>query len=296
MSNESRILHELTPLKDKDAFYIADRHKKEFTYPIHSHDVYELNFVEGATGVRRIVGDSQETIGDLDLVLITSGELEHVWEQGSCKSEDIREITIQFKFGMDQNDYFFAKTPFDKIREMLFAARKGVAFSRRAILRVYDRLDTLSQVQDHLKSILQFLDILNDLAHDTAMRPLATSSYAQVEVSDDNKQILRVKNYIADNYMYDLKLEDIASIASMSKSAFSRFFKLHTGRTLSDYVIDIRMGNAARQLLDTDDTVSAISFNVGYNNLSNFNRTFRRLKGCTPSEFRENYRKKRIIV
>lgn len=73
------ILHEIAPLKEGDFLYIADRHKKEFDYPIHTHDVYELNFVAGAAGVDRIVGDSSETIGDLDLVLITSPNLEHVW-------------------------------------------------------------------------------------------------------------------------------------------------------------------------------------------------------------------------
>lgn len=296
MSIEQHILHELTPLKEKDALYIADRHKKEFTYPIHCHDVYELNFVEGATGVKRIVGDSEETIEDLDLVLITSGELEHMWEQGSCKSDDIREITIQFKFGMDPNDHFFSKTPFNKIREMLNSARKGVVFSRRAIHGVYDKLNTLSQVSDHFEALLQFLDILNDLSNDQNMRTLATCSYAKVEVSDDKQQILKVKNYIAENFMYEIRLEEASSIASMSKSSFSRFFKLHTGRTFSDYVTDVRMGHAARLLIDSEDTISAISFNVGYNNLSNFNRIFRRLKGCTPSEFRENYRKKCIIV
>lgn len=72
------VLHEITPLADKDLLYIADRHKREFTYPIHKHDVFELNFVEHANGVRRIVGDSSEVIGDYDLVLITSTDLEHV--------------------------------------------------------------------------------------------------------------------------------------------------------------------------------------------------------------------------
>ena len=75
------VLHEITPLMDKDVLYIADRHKKEFTYPVHNHEVFELNFVEHASGVRRIVGDSSEVIGEYDLVLITSLELEHVWMQ-----------------------------------------------------------------------------------------------------------------------------------------------------------------------------------------------------------------------
>jgi hypothetical protein len=77
------VMHEITPLNAKDMLYIADRHKKEFNYPLHNHDVCELNFVEHAAGVRRIVGDCNEVIGDYDLVLITSPNLEHVWEQGN---------------------------------------------------------------------------------------------------------------------------------------------------------------------------------------------------------------------
>nr|MCR5242536.1 AraC family transcriptional regulator [Prevotella sp.] len=80
------IIHEISPLGSHDVLYIGDRHKKEFSYPIHHHEVFELNFVENGAGVRRVVGDSSEVIGDYDLVLITSPDLEHVWEQHECKS------------------------------------------------------------------------------------------------------------------------------------------------------------------------------------------------------------------
>jgi hypothetical protein len=70
----SQIIREITPLSDKDCFYIAERYKTEFTYPIHNHPEFELNFIEQAAGVRRIVGDSSEVIGDYDLVLITGKE------------------------------------------------------------------------------------------------------------------------------------------------------------------------------------------------------------------------------
>ena len=106
MAEDRKIIHEIIPLMGKDVLYIADRHKKEFTYPIHNHSVYELNFVENAAGVKRIVGDSQEVIGDFDLCLITSADLEHVWEQYECRSEDIREITIQFDFNMGEETLF----------------------------------------------------------------------------------------------------------------------------------------------------------------------------------------------
>ena len=74
----NQIIREITPLSDKDCFYIAERYKTEFTYPIHNHSEFELNFTEKAAGVRRVVGDSSEVIGDYDLVLITGKDLEHV--------------------------------------------------------------------------------------------------------------------------------------------------------------------------------------------------------------------------
>ena len=265
MAEDRRIIHEITPLMGKDVLYIADRHKKEFTYPIHNHSVFELNFVENAAGVKRIVGDSQEVIGDYDLCLITSPDLEHVWEQNECRSEDIREITIQFDFSM-ADETLFGRNPYASITRMMQEAKKGLCFPIKAIMKCENA------------------------------RTLASSSYAKVAVEDDSRRILKVKNYISKNYMDDLRLPQLASLAGMSSSAFSRFFKLHTGRNISEYIIDLRLGYAARMLVDTAKSISEIGFDCGFNNLSNFNRIFKKKKGCSPSEFRENYHKTRIIV
>lgn len=289
------VLHEITPLADKDLLYIADRHKREFTYPIHKHDVFELNFVEHAKGVRRIVGDSSEVIGDYDLVLITSMDLEHVWMQNECQSEDIHEITVQFRLDLSE-DSIFRKNPFSRIYRMLDLARRGLAFPLDAVMKVYNNLSSLSSVKDGFLSFMQFLSILDTLSRCDGTRTLATTSYAKVKVGADSRRILKVKAYIDDNFTEEIKLKDLADIACMSEAAFSRFFKLHTGRTISDYIIDIRLGNAARMLVDTNKNVSDISFLCGYNNLSNFNRVFKRKKGCSPTEFREYYRKIKVIV
>ena len=295
MMEESRVIREITPLMGKDALYIADRRKKEFTYPIHNHEVFELNFVEHAAGVRRIVGDSNEVIGDYDLVLITSPDLEHVWEQNTCDSDDIREITVQFYLDMS-DDGFLSRNPFYSLRKMLKEARKGLAFPMSAIMRVYQQLDTLSSVKDGFYAVMQFMTILYELSRCTGARTLATSSFAKVEVESDSRRVLKVKNYIAKNYMDEIRLNTLADIAGMSPSAFSRFFKLHTGRNLSEYIIEMRLGYASRMLVDTAKSIAEISFQSGFNNLSNFNRIFKKKKGCSPSEFRENYHKTRIIV
>jgi AraC-like DNA-binding protein len=279
----------------KDVLYIADRHKKEFTYPIHNHEVFELNFVEHASGVRRIVGDSQEVIGEYDLVLITSPDLEHVWEQYECKSEDIREITVQFDFNFGE-DNLFGRNPFISMRKMMTEARKGLSFPLSAIMKVYTQLDKLSSIKDGFYAVMQFMTILYELSKCEGTHTLATSSFAKIAIEDDSRRILKVKNYINTSYMDEIRLSALADMAGMSPSAFSRFFKLHTGRNLSDYIIDIRLGYASRMLVDTSLSISEVSFDCGFNNLSNFNRIFKRKKGCSPSEFRENYHKTRIIV
>lgn len=295
MVDDRRIIHEITPLMGKDVLYIADRHKKEFTYPIHNHSVYELNFVENAKGVRRIVGDSQEVIGDYDLCLITSPDLEHVWEQNECHSDDIREITVQFDFSMS-DETLFGRNPYASITRMMQEAKKGLSFPLQAIMKVYGMLDTLSSVKDGFYAVQQFLTILYELSRCENARTLASSSYAKVTVEDDSRRILKVKNFISKNYRDELRLPELASLAGMSSSAFSRFFKLHTGRNISEYIIDLRLGYAARMLVDTAKSISEIGFDCGFNNLSNFNRIFKKKKGCSPSEFRESYHKTRIIV
>lgn len=292
---QQTVIHEITPLMGKDVLYIADRKKKEFTYPIHNHEIYELNFVEHAPGVRRIVGDSNEIIGEYDLVLITSANLEHVWEQNTCTSDNIHEITVQFDFNMNE-DNFFGRNPFHSMRKMMDRAKKGLAFSMEAIMQVYSKLETLSTIKDGFYAVIRFMEILHELSLQPGSRELSSSSFAKVIVEDDSRRILKVKNYISKNFIFDIRLPELAKMAGMSDSAFSRFFKLHTGRNLSEYIIDTRLGHASRLLVDTTQSISEIGFDSGFNNLSNFNRIFKKKKGCSPSEFRENYRKTRIII
>ena len=197
---------------------------------------------------------------------------------------------------MTETDQFFGKTPFESIRRMMKEAQKGLAFPMGTIMKVYGKLDELSQTADRFTALMKFLDILHTLSLCTGARTLATSSYAKVNIEDDSRRVLRVKKYISDNYMYELRLKTLADLANMSESAFCRFFKLHTGRRLSDYIIDIRMGYATRMLIDTTETIAEISFKCGYNNMSNFNRIFKRKKGCSPTEFRNNYHKIKVIV
>ena len=293
---ETRVLREITPLSEHDFMYVADRHKKEFDYPIHIHDVLELNFVAKAAGARRVVGDSSEVIGDLDLVLITSSDLEHVWEQHECKSEDIHEVTVQFRLNFDLMTSPFRFNSYKSIYQMLIRAQRGLAFPPKAIMQVHHRLVRLSSIDEGFLAVQEFFSILYELSKFDDARELATSSFAKVGVESESKRILKVKSYIDEHYKDEMSLEQLADLVGMTCTSFSRYFKQRTSKTISEYIIDIRLGHAARMLIDTTDSISEICWRTGFNTLSNFNRLFRKRKGCSPTEFREKYQKTKVIV
>lgn len=288
-------MREITPLSERDCFYIADRHKSCFDYPIHCHPEYELNYIEGGAGVRRTVGDSTEDIGDLDMVLIAGSELEHVWEQGTCHGTDIREITIQFTADI-LPDALLRRNQFDSIRRMLERAQCGLAFPVPTIMRVYAKLDALITHQKGFRAVLEFFEILYELSLADDARELSSSSFARASLRSESRRVAKVQEYISRHFHDDIRAEQLADLVGMTPVSFSRFFHQRTGRTLSSYIIEMRIGTAARMLVDTTRTVAEVCYDCGFNTLSNFNRLFRKYKGCSPTEFRESYQKKKVIV
>lgn len=295
MNNSNYVIREITPLSDKDCLYIVDRRKTSFTYPLHSHSEYEINYIENAEGVRRIVGDSVEVIGKYDLTLIAGADLEHVWEQHKCVSKNIREVTIQFSSDIFKGNLIL-KNQFASIRTLLNDAKKGISFSMETIMKVYSILDGLAAEKDGFYAFIKFLTLLHELSVSENYRTLASSSFAHFDESSDSRRVLKIYDYINANYNHEIRLEDLADLVGMTPVAFSRFFKLRSGKTITDYIIDIRLGCVSRLLLDTTHSISEICYECGFNNLSNFNRIFKKKKDCSPKEFRENYRKTKTII
>lgn len=290
----SNTITEITPLSEKDCFYLIDRHKTEFTYPLHIHDEFELNFIEGCAGARRIVGDSIEVLGNYDLVLLGGG-IEHTWEQHECRSENIREVTIQFSpdlFG----EKLLSKNQMVSLRTLFDNSLNGIAFSMPAILRVYSRLNELLQTQPGFYRVVKLMELLYELSIEKDCHLLATSTFAHVNHNADSRRVRRVEEYINTHFKEDIRLQELADLTNMTTTSFSRFFKLRTGRTVSDYIIDVRLGYAARQLADSTTSVVEICYDCGFNNVSNFNRIFKKRKGCSPTVFRSTYSKQKLLV
>ncbi len=288
------ILYEIPPLSSSDCFYIVDRRKHEFNYPIHRHKELEINFVVGGEGAQRVVGDSVETIAGLDLAIIGSEDLEHVWNQGQCKSRDIREITIQFDKSLFPDD-LLSRNQFAPIKTMLTKAQNGIAFPPEAILKVYHYLDRLAETEGSFEQMTMMLNLLYTLSQ-SKYKVLASNTFAKADKGGGSSRIDKVKEFVTANCEKDLTLNEIADVAGMSPTSFSRFFKSATGKTLTSYILEIRLGIAARDLVNTANTISEICYSSGFNNISNFNRLFKRSKGITPREFRQLYKKHKIII
>ena len=221
--------------------------------------------------------------------------MEHVWEQHECVSKDIREITIQFSPTLFSQS-FIDKNQFSSIRKMFERAQCGLCFPMQAIMKVYNWLDKLASEEQGFYAVINFLRILYELSLYEDARILSSSSFAKIETFSDSIQVQKVQKYITEHFREEIRLNALAHIAGMSPVSFSRFFRLRAGKTFSEYIIDIRIGFASRLLVDSTRNIAEICYDCGFNNLSNFNRIFRRKKGCSPKEFRENYRKKKIII
>lgn len=279
---------EITRLEPLDIFYVGERHKTYFEYPAHSHEGYELNFVENAAGATRTIGDSHETIGNLDLVLMTGSKLVHVWEQGTCPEQDIYEITIHIAPDTFRGA-LIDKRAFSSIRRMLERAQRGLAFPETAIRILREDIINLAHSNDSFASVIRLFNLLYRLSLVEDARELSSSSFINATETQEDERVRQVKDFIVENYMKDISLKDLADLVCMSPDSFSRFFHNKTGRTPSRYIIDYRLGVSARLLLKTKLSVAEIGYSCGFNTLSHFNRLFRDSKGCTPSEFRERF-------
>ena len=280
------ILREITPLTRSDCFTIFTRTKSEFDFPFHSHEELELNFIRNAKGAKRVVGDHIGEIDYLELVLVGSN-LPHVWETHKCKSKEIKEITIQFHKDLF-DEKFLRRNQMSFIRNMLDLSAKGISFSKQTIEQITPRLIALSRKQG-FDSVLELLSILHDLSVSRNMHTLSVATFSNAEVSYNSRRIEKAFEYMNQNFHKNITLNEIAKLVNMTEVSFSRFFKTRTGITFIDSLLEIRLGHASRLLIDTTQSVSEVAYNCGFNNISNFNRLFKKKKDCTPKEFRENY-------
>ncbi len=282
----TKLLREITPLTQNDCFSVFSRSKKEFDFPLHFHEEFELNFIRNAGGAKRIIGDHVEEITDTELVLVGSN-LQHGWFTNKCKGKIIKEITIQFHRDLF-DEKFLQRNQMSFIRGLFQRSIRGVLFSNATALAIMPRLKQLTE-KHGFDSVLELLSILHDLSTSRNIRTLSDTSFNKETPYYNSRRIEKIMAYVNNNFNQNISLNDAAKIAGMTEVSLSRFFKLRTGKTFVDTLNEVRLGHASRMLIDTTDSINEVAYKCGFNNMSNFNRIFKKKKDSTPKEFRHSY-------
>jgi len=254
---------------------------------IHSHNNFELNYILSGSG-RRIVGDNISSFERGDLVLL-GPEVPHSWEiLESQKNIPPSCITTHFYENIIGSD-FFNIPELEHVENLLKQANRGISFTGSKIKKIRTKLERLVDL-DGLESYIELLSIFNDLLQTESVEYLASAIDLPVKFTKDLDRINRVYEYVFLNIEEGIKLGDVADLLHMAPGSFCRYFKKKTSRTFTQYVKSVRIGLAAKMLVETEKTITQICYDSGYNNLANFNHYFKSLMNKTPSEYRKNFR------
>lgn len=253
-----------------------------------SHINFEIALIENCFG-KRFIGDHIEDFQGPELVLLGS-YLPHCWQYYSAIDNTVQpHVTIVHFFPDFLGQDLLQKPEAIYLNQLFENAAKGISFSGTTILRARTILNQMLS-ESGLSRALLMLQLLDVLSLSTSCKTLSSPSFNIIETSTEANKINQVFNYIFNHFKEDISLQDVASLIPMSPSAFCRFFKLKTNRTLSEFIKEIRVGHAAKLLMEGNHNVTETCYKSGYNNLSNFNKHFKEVKGLSPRAFIKQYK------
>ena len=252
--------------------------------PFHYHPEFELTLIPSSSG-QRYVGDHIGRFAPGDLVLM-GPSLPHMYVNDAAFSGPAHSIVLQFLpscFGED----FFQLIELNRIRLLLHRSRLGLRFYGRTREKATEMLLPFNQLEGGAR-VVAFLNILETLARSREYHTLASPHFVPALSIYQGDRINQVCNLISRRFREGITQSDAARAARMSPSSFCRFFRRATNKTFREFLNEVRIGNACRALLETDKTVVEICYESGFNNLSNFNRQFLRLRKTSPRDYRRN--------
>ncbi|MFT3850758.1 MAG: AraC family transcriptional regulator [Propionivibrio sp.] len=256
-----------------------------FDCPYHLHPELEVLHIEGSHG-RFIIGDRTGDFRPGDFYLLGSG-LPHYFVNDSTEIRTptlARSRVIQFLPDCLGSD-FFNSPEMSSARELLERSSRGLVFGEKTRRRAVLILNSVFRANGPRK-LARFLDLLDQLASATDVEPLAGILFETAATHRDSVRLSRVLDYIHEHIARPLRVDEVARVALLSPSAFSRLFHQHMGKPFIQHVNEVRVAKARRELIETDLSVSEICHRSGFTNLSNFNRQFLCYTGQSPTSFR----------
>ncbi|HZZ13408.1 MAG TPA: AraC family transcriptional regulator [Paraburkholderia sp.] len=250
----------------------------------HFHPEYEIHLITATTG-KYFVGDYVGNFAPGNLVMMGSN-LPHNWVSNVAQGDHVDERCLVLQFDADFVVRAIQAFPeLKRVEVLLDASRAGIAFSEETGAAAEPILREMLGAQG-IRRIALFIALLDLLLQSPAPVPLASAAYRADPASYVGTRINQVLAYIGENLSQDLRESELAELSGQSVSAFSRYFRRHTGVPFVQYINRLRINLACQLLMAGELNITSICYQVGFNNLSNFNRQFLLIKAMSPSRWR----------
>ena len=281
---------ENTPKHYGESFHCEVVRGASYNATYHFHPEFQITLVLQSHGYR-LVGDKIAPLGTGDLVLL-GPNLPHVWHQDrphSGSEPGVHAIVVRFRETFAGRD-LLELPEMAAVRKLLSRAARGLQITGRTRSAVAARVEKLPQLWG-LARLSELLAILDLLAQSHDLKPIASVGFVPNLSMEDQDRMQRVTAYINLHLADPIGRTDVARVAHLSLGAFSRFFKLRMGKSLPEYLNELRVGRACRLLADERPKVIDIALECGFANLANFNRRFRQITRMSPRDYRLQLRR-----
>lgn len=253
----------------------------------HHHPEIELFLIRGGKGVQ-IVGDNTSSINEARHMIITGPYLPHtlVYNNGSTGCE-VEAFVVHFSpeiFGA----VFMDMPEMRLIKELLVQSCNGLNIFGKTLEKVEQQMIALYEA-DYSARLFLLLQLLHTIASGKEYEILASKGFAGDFSTRDNTRINKIYQFTFDHFHRDISIEEVSAQLNLSKESFCRYFKLKTGKTYVQFLMEVRVGYACKLLMENEKNVAEVCFSCGYNNASNFHHQFKSIKGKTPLQYQKDY-------
>ncbi len=253
----------------------------------HQHAEIELFLIRDGQG-GMMIGDHEMSIDGSTQMLILGSNLPHTMSYGN-QSTDQEVEAVVVHFVPSVLGAFYELPEMAPIRNLLKIAERGIVVKGETLQKIEKEMFALVD-DEPSQSILRLLQLLHTIAVSQEYELIASQGYTTTHNREtDSSRMSKIYNYVLENYQHDISVQEVADIIHFAKGSFCRYFKQRTGKTFMDFLIEVRIGNACKLLMENEMNINEIAYACGYNNISNFFHQFKALKGCSPSRYQKNY-------
>jgi AraC-like DNA-binding protein len=249
----------------------------------HHHPEVELVHIEKGTGIQ-FIGDhvARFKAGD---VMMVGADLPHVWRCDEAYMQgrnDMNAAATVIHFREQFWGPSFLELPENKaVKDMLELSKRGLLITGITAKSIQSQMQEMLSAEGANRIII-LMKMLQTIASSTERKPLASASFSASANHRDSERMGRIYDYTLAHFRKKITLREIAQIAVMSEHSFCRYFKSHTHKTYIHFLLELRIGYACKLLIQNRNTISQICFDSGFNNMTNFYKAFKKIKGQTP--------------